>query len=512
MRQHCSFTMLLLFLFMLLPMDMADLNSDRQALLDFTAAVPHGRKLNWKANSSVCTSWIGVACSADGTRVISLRLPGAGFNGPIPANTLGRLDALTSLSLRSNFLSGVLPSDILSLPSIQYVYLQNNKFSGNIPSSLSSQLSFIDLSFNSFTGNIPKSIQNLTSLTVLYLQNNSLSGSIPELRSAQLQLLNLSSNHLNGSIPSSLQRFPSSSFKGNTQLCGRPLNQCTSIAPAPAPSLAPSPSPASPSPSPASPSPSPTQSQSPAASLPKSPSPSLAPSPSQEISKEQKTKKKIGTGVIVAIAVGSSAVLFLLALVMFLCCLKKKDTQASAVQGKTFNGGRVEKPREEFGSGVQEAEKNKLVFLQPSTYSFDLEDLLRASAEVLGKGTYGTTYKATLEEGITVVVKRLKEVVVGKREFEQQMENIGKVIRHPNIVSLQAYYYSKDEKLLVHDFVPFGSLSTALHGMKNTFFSPSRVLILCMLSFNNMLTLNPLYQMRDLAMLNIESLIIVLVI
>lgn len=457
MRQHSLFTMLLLFLFMLLPMDMADLSSDRQALLDFTAAVPHGRKLNWKANSSVCTSWIGVTCSADGNRVISLRLPGVALYGPIPSNTLGRLDALTSLSLRSNALSGVLPSDILSLPSIQYVYLQNNKFSGNIPSSLSSQLSFIDLSFNSFTGNIPTPIQNLTMLTALYLQNNSLSGSIPVLRSAQLERLNLSNNHLNGSIPSSLQRFPSSSFEGNTQLCGRPLNQCPSVAPSPAPSLAPSPSPAAPSP---------THSQSPA-SFPESPSPSYLPSSPQETSKMQKTKKKISTGVIVAIAVGSSAVLFLLALVMILCFVKKKDTQASVVQGKPFNGGRVDKPKEEFGSGVQEAEKNKLVFLQPSTYSFDLEDLLRASAEVLGKGTYGTTYRAILEEGITVVVKRLKEVVVGKREFEQQMENIGKVIRHPNIASLQAYYYSKDEKLLVYDFVSSGSLSTVLHGMKN---------------------------------------------
>lgn len=458
MRQHSLFTMLLLFLFMLLPMDMADLSSDRQALLDFTAAVPHGRKLNWKANSSVCTSWIGVTCSADGNRVISLRLPGVALYGPIPSNTLGRLDALTSLSLRSNALSGVLPSDILSLPSIQYVYLQNNKFSGNIPSSLSSQLSFIDLSFNSFTGNIPTPIQNLTMLTALYLQNNSLSGSIPVLRSAQLERLNLSNNHLNGSIPSSLQRFPSSSFEGNTQLCGRPLNQCPSVAPSPAPSLAPSPSPAAPSP---------THSQSPA-SFPESPSPSYLPSSPQETSKMQKTKKKISTGVIVAIAVGSSAVLFLLALVMILCFVKKKDTQASVVQGKPFNGGRVDKPKEEFGSGVQEAEKNKLVFLQPSTYSFDLEDLLRASAEVLGKGTYGTTYRAILEEGITVVVKRLKEVVVGKREFEQQMENIGKVIRHPNIASLQAYYYSKDEKLLVYDFVSSGSLSTVLHGNRES--------------------------------------------
>lgn len=60
---------------------------------------------------------------------------------------------------------------------------------------------------------------------------------------------------------------------------------------------------------------------------------------------------------------------------------------------------------------------------------------MRASAEVLGKGSYGTTYKAVLEDGTTVVVKRLKEVVAGKREFEQQMELIGKVCQHHRTLS-----------------------------------------------------------------------------
>ncbi|KAK9114833.1 hypothetical protein Syun_021630 [Stephania yunnanensis] len=93
---------------------------------------------------------------------------------------------------------------------------------------------------------------------------------------------------------------------------------------------------------------------------------------------------------------------------------------------------------------------------------FDLEDLLRASAEVLGKGSVGTSYKAVLEEGTAVVVKRLKDVVVTKREFEVQMEGLRKV-NHENIVPLRAFYYSKDEKLLVYDFMPAGSLSALLH-------------------------------------------------
>lgn len=163
--------------------------------------------------------------------------------------------------------------------------------------------------------------------------------------------------------------------------------------------------------------------------------------------------------------------IFLLALIVLCCCLKKKDNGTNRVsKGKAVGGGRSEKPKEEFGSGVQEPEKNKLVFFEGCSYNFDLEDLLRASAEVLGKGSYGTAYKAILEESTTVVVKRLKEVVVGKRDFEQQMETVGRVGQHPNIAPLRAYYYSKDEKLLVYDYYPTGSLSALLHGTVSPLF------------------------------------------
>ncbi|KAD2393523.1 hypothetical protein E3N88_40500 [Mikania micrantha] len=94
---------------------------------------------------------------------------------------------------------------------------------------------------------------------------------------------------------------------------------------------------------------------------------------------------------------------------------------------------------------------------------FDLEDLLRASAEVLGKGSVGTSYKTVLEEGTTVVVKRLKDVMVTKKEFESHMEILGKM-KNEKVVSLRAFYFSKDEKLLVSDFMPAGSLSALLHG------------------------------------------------
>ncbi|KAE8721085.1 putative inactive receptor kinase [Hibiscus syriacus] len=335
-----------------------------------------------------------------------------------------------ALLFRSNRLSGNLPSDILSLPSLRYVKLQHNNFSGLIPSSLSRNLDFLDLSFNSLTGTIPTTVQNLTNLTGVDLQNNSLIGHIPNLNLPRLRLLNLSFNNLNGTIPSSLNKFPASSFVGNS-ICGPPLNQCLTINP--------------PSPSP-SPSPSPTY-------LP----PSTLP---------RDTGKKLSIGAIIAIAVGGSALVFFMLLFVILFCIKRKNCQVSlASKGKSL---RSEKQKEDFGSGVQEAEKNKLVFFEGCSYNFDLEDLLRASAEVLGKGSNSTTYKAILEEGTTMVVKRLKEVVIGKRELEQLMETVGRAGRHPNLVPLRAYYYSKDEKLLVYDCKAAGSFSSLLHGSRES--------------------------------------------
>ncbi|AES99013.1 putative protein kinase RLK-Pelle-LRR-III family [Medicago truncatula] len=421
------FSPLQAFLFIIVilsPLAIADLNSDKQALLDFASAIPHRRNLKWDPATSICTSWIGITCNPNSTRVVSVRLPGVGLVGTIPSNTLGKLDSLKTISLRSNLLSGSIPHDITSLPSLQYLYLQHNNLSGELPTSLPSQLNALILSYNSFTGSIPKTLQNLTQLTRLSLENNSLSGPIPDLH-VNLKQLNLSYNHLNGSIPSSLHSFSSSSFEGNSLLCGLPLKPC-SVVPPP------------------------------------SPPPALAPI-------RHDSKNKLSKGAIIAIAVGGAVLLFFVALVIVLCCLKKKDNGTSRVvkaKGPSGGGGRTEKPKEEFGSGVQESERNKLAFFEGCSYNFDLEDLLRASAEVLGKGSYGTAYKAILEEQTTVVVKRLKEVVVGKREFEQQMEIVGSIGNHPNVVPLRAYYYSKDEKLLVCDYFPNGNLSILLHGTR----------------------------------------------
>ncbi|XP_010101692.2 receptor protein kinase-like protein ZAR1, partial [Morus notabilis] len=96
--------------------------------------------------------------------------------------------------------------------------------------------------------------------------------------------------------------------------------------------------------------------------------------------------------------------------------------------------------------------------------AFDLDELLKASAFVLGKSGIGIVYKVVLEDGLTLAVRRLGEGGSQRfKEFQTEVEAIGK-LRHPNIVTLRAYYWSVDEKLLIYDYIPNGNLSTAVHG------------------------------------------------
>ncbi|GLT77978.1 hypothetical protein SLA2020_495300 [Shorea laevis] len=73
-------------------------------------------------------------------------------------------------------------------------------------------------------------------------------------------------------------------------------------------------------------------------------------------------------------------------------------------------------------------ERGQMVFFEGVKW-FELEDLLRASTEMLGKLRWvRDAYKAVLDDGNVVAVKRLKDASVrGKREFEQHMELLGRL-------------------------------------------------------------------------------------
>ncbi|KAK4414085.1 putative inactive receptor kinase [Sesamum alatum] len=451
--------LLLLFLGLLSPAAFSDLSTDMAALLALRAAVG-GRTLFWNTNLSTPCNWQGVQC--ENNRVTVLRLPASSLFGTLPADTLSNLTALRTLSLRLNHLSGPLPGDLSQLSQLRNLYLQGNQFTGSVPDFLFSLHSLVrlNLASNNFSGEIPSGFNNLTRLRTLFLENNQFSGSLPDIELPNLDQFNVSFNNLNGSVPKGLAGKPKNAFLG-TLLCGKPLDSVC------------------------------------ADNAGESPAASPAGSANGSGNSGKSGKKKLSGGAIAGIVIGSVVGLILLLLVLFILCRKRSGNKASSVDVaaiKNQENEAGEKPaaeaenagmnngfsvaaaaaaamsangnaKGENAANSAAAAAKKLVFFGNAPRVFDLEELLRASAEVLGKGTFGTAYKAVLEVGTVVAVKRLKDVTISEREFKEKIEGVG-AMDHENLVPLRAYYYSREEKLLVYDYMPMGSLSALLHGNK----------------------------------------------
>ncbi|KAH6761234.1 hypothetical protein C2S51_018183 [Perilla frutescens var. frutescens] len=105
----------------------------------------------------------------------------------------------------------------------------------------------------------------------------------------------------------------------------------------------------------------------------------------------------------------------------------------------------------------------KLVLISDFCPAFDVKNVAMASAKLLGRGTFGSAYVATMDDGQRFVVKRLNSVGISELDFKRNMEIVGDV-RHENVVSLRAYYSSTDEKLLLYDYYCNGSVHLLLHG------------------------------------------------
>lgn len=162
----------------------------------------------------------------------------------------------------------------------------------------------------------------------------------------------------------------------------------------------------------------------------------------------------------VAISVGSAIAGFMLMASLVLYVVMQRLTKPD---GHSISSWRFFKS----GHGAIEDEEDEdgdLVHIS-GVFSFSLEELLRASAFVLGKSGGGTIVcKAVLDEGTVVAVRRIGEGGEGKRrEFESEVKGIAGV-RHGNVVGLHSYSWRADEKLLVYEWVANGSLETALHG------------------------------------------------
>ncbi|XP_021732561.1 probable leucine-rich repeat receptor-like protein kinase IMK3 [Chenopodium quinoa] len=364
------------------------------------------------------------------TRSSSLNVLSLQYNnlsGPLPSN-LGKLSSIITLDLSHNFIKSSFPKSISRLSSLNTLNLESNYLVGDLPEDIGNlhNLSMLNLRRNRIEGRIPQSIGNLSTLNQLDLSFNDFSGEIPNSLSnlENLGFLNVSYNSLSGSVPTELsEKFNSSSFIGNLRLCGF---------------------------------------------SPSSPCPSEAPSPSIGISAEAKKARKLSIKDIILIAAGILLVIMLtLCCILLFCLIRKRSVSGQEKEGGVAAAGRASQAEKGGPSGGPEVETGetggKLVhFDGPMVFTAD--DLLCATAEIMGKSTYGTVYKATLEDGSQVAVKRLREKITkGQKEFEAEVNMIGK-IRHPNLLALRAYYLGpKGEKLLVFDYIPKGSLANFLH-------------------------------------------------
>ncbi|KAL6582184.1 hypothetical protein OROMI_006198 [Orobanche minor] len=83
---------------------------------------------------------------------------------------------------------------------------------------------------------------------------------------------------------------------------------------------------------------------------------------------------------------------------------------------------------------------------------------------VLGIGGFGVVYKGELHDGTKIVVKRMESGVMGTKrlnEFQAEIVVLTKV-RHKHLVALLGYCINGNERLLVYEYMPEGTLSQHL--------------------------------------------------
>ncbi|CAI0628029.1 unnamed protein product [Linum tenue] len=242
---------------------------------------------------------------------------------------------------------------------------------------------------------------------------------------------------------------------GNKGLCGKPLEECTAAQSSSSPASAPTASAAggATTTSKSTVQPTPTDED----DDPTVPTAAAAGGP---------WKPSTASIVIVAIVVGVAVCGILAAAFILTRCRNQSPESIEAGPPGTAPPPTTIQHKQDAApeSHAAAAAGGRLSFVREDRGKFELTDLLKASAEILGAGCFGSSYKAALSPGQVMVVKRFKQMNnVGREEFHEHMRRLGR-LKHTNLLPLVAYYYRKEEKLLVHDFVPYGSLAVHLHG------------------------------------------------
>ncbi|XP_045801009.1 probable leucine-rich repeat receptor-like serine/threonine-protein kinase At3g14840 [Trifolium pratense] len=150
-------------------------------------------------------------CSGESNWTSSVQV--SGFENAVTCNCSfanATICHIVSIVLKSQNLSGTLPTEFVKLPYLQEIDFTRNYLNGTIPPQWASiNLVNISLYGNRLTGPIPKEFGKITTLQKLDLEFNQLSGQLPpELGNLhQLENLLLNSNNFTGNLPATFAKL-----------------------------------------------------------------------------------------------------------------------------------------------------------------------------------------------------------------------------------------------------------------------------------------------------------------
>ncbi|XP_071735459.1 probable inactive receptor kinase At5g10020 [Rutidosis leptorrhynchoides] len=433
------------------------------------------------------------------------------FDGTIPPGFFTSM-TLTHLDLSNNRFTGQIPLqgsqeksliELSPYPPMEFLDLSQNMFTGILSSNIGNfrRLKLLNLENDGLSGELPSELTKLSQLEVLDLSNNNFKGKIPENLSPTLKFLNVSGNDLSGKVPKNLNNFPDTSFHpgnpslttpsgkpstggglspqsanggkhhngkssikiaiivasvvaalmiafvllayyraqikdfrvktafgGQTNLTTRDIKHGISTRPATSLSFS---------------------------------NTHLLTSNSRSLSGQS----ELGGDVVEPPVHAASSVSAIPNLI---------DADPTPSGRMSFDSPVASSPR--FVETIEQAVTldvyspdrfaGQLFFFDPRPQvSFTAEDLSRAPAEILGRSSHGTLYKATLGGGQMLTVKWLRVgLTKDKKEFAKEIKKIGTMI-NPNVVRLIAYYWGprEQERLTLANYIEGDSLALHLY-------------------------------------------------
>ncbi|GFP90561.1 protein strubbelig-receptor family 6 [Phtheirospermum japonicum] len=433
---------------------------------------------NWKqSGGDPCGEhWTGITCS--GSRVTEIKISSQGLTGNM-GYALDKLTSVTTFDISNNNLGNQIPFQLP--PNVTTLNLAGCNFNGALPYSISqmSSLKFLDFSYNEMSDNLPQSFQSLTGIKDMYLQNNQFTGTLDVLANLPLDNLNVENNRFTGWVPQQLRGI-------NIHANGNSFS--TGPAPPPPPGTPP-------------------------ATRPNRTHRSGGSGSSSGGGDNGGGKSGIGGGAIAGIVI---SILVVGAIVAFFVIKKRsrksttdiekldnqpfaplasqeaqeiKPLQTSSVASavafetpavlnlkpppfdrhKSFDDDDVTAmpivPPKKVNRGPINAKLFSVADLQIATDSFNVENLI-------GEGSIGRVYRAQLDDGKVVAVKKINSsALTNSEDFLDIVSEISN-LHHPNVTELIGYCSEHGQHLLVYEFHKNGSLHEFLHLTDDEFNKP----------------------------------------